>query len=358
MNKRISIVTWLGVGNYGTALQAFALQHKLKLMGHESQLLRKIGVVRSIRETIGKILLQHKKQSPKEQTMDAFWQKHCHVRNVYSILPKTKLRAETDLFLTGSDQIWNTNFYFDRFYFLSFAGQVRRAAYSSSIGTASVNRKYASRVAKYLNRFSHIGVREESAVKVLQQLTGRKDIRQVLDPTLLIDGDEWRSLGSLSHLAGHLPESYMLVYLIGNNPDYQNLVSEIALQNKVEKIVVAASEESTLKIEGDVCIDNASPLDFVHLIGNARLVCTDSFHATALSINMATPFVVLKRFSDTDTASQNSRIYDLLGRYDLQHCLYDGQNASSSIDFDKVHTILAEDIRVSEQFLTDIIDNR
>ena len=358
MKKRISIVTWLGDGNYGTALQAFALKHKLELLGCEAQLLYKIGVVRSIRETVGKIFGKKKSLSRSEKVMEEFWRKYGNVRNVYSILPKYRLRRETDLFLNGSDQVWNTYFYFDPFYFIAFAGNDRRAAYASSIGTDSVNPKYRGRVSFYLSKFSHIGVREESGVKALTNLTGRKDIRQVVDPTFLLSSDDWKNFLNDTNPEQSIEGGYMLVYLIGKNEEYQSQVDEIAQRSGLKQIVVIESKESGDFVKGTKNIKDQNPLEFVRLIEGASLVCTDSFHATALSMNMNRDFVVLKRFKDSDKASQNSRLYDLLERYDVKDRLYNPSSALNKIDYNRLNERLSKDIADSEEFLIREIENR
>lgn len=357
MKKRISIVTWLGDGNYGTALQAFALKHKLELLGCEAQLLYKIGVVRSIRETIGKILGK-KTLTKSEEVMAEFWKKYGNVRTVYSILPKNSLRRETDLFLNGSDQVWNTYFYFDPFYFIAFAGNCRRAAYASSIGTDSVNPKYKDQVSSYLSKFSHIGVREESGVRALTELTGRKDIRQVVDPTFLLTSDDWKNLLKDTNPEQSIEGPYMLVYLIGKNEEYQSQVEEISERSGLKQIVVIESKESGVFVKGTKNFKDQSPLEFVRLIEGASLVCTDSFHATALSMNMNREFVVLKRFMDSDKASQNSRLYDLLERYGVKDRLYNPSTALDKIDYNRLNERLSKDIADSEEFLIREIENR
>lgn len=357
MKKRISIVTWLGDGNYGTALQAFALKHKVETLGHEAQLLYKIGVVRSIKSAIGNLLFwKRKEKTESEQILDAFWRQYGNVRIVYSLFPKTKLRKETDLFLNGSDQVWNTYFYFDPFYFLSFAGDKRKAAYASSIGTDRVNPKYEKQVCAFLKDFSHIGMREESGVKALSEITGRKDIRQVVDPTFLIDSEEWKSI-SKEYFPKVIKDKYLLVYLIGDNKEYQEAVEELARKNNLDNIIVIDSKESGTIVGGTRNISFISPLGFVALIQNAALVCTDSFHATAISINSGRDFVVLKRFSDTDKASQNSRLYDLLSRYQLTDRLYSQGMELTGIDYARVHNLLERDIKDSEEFLIKTIGN-
>ena len=88
-------------------------------------------------------------------------------------------------------------------------------------------------------------------------------------------------------------------------------------------IYVTLNPFSSLKIDGAIKPNNIGPCEFVFLIMHAKLVCTDSFHATALAINLKIDFVDFLRFSSLDKNSQNSRIYDLLCHYRLDYKLYD-----------------------------------
>lgn len=55
-------------------------------------------------------------------------------------------------------------------------------------------------------------------------------------------------------------------------------------------------------------------------------MCTDSFHATAICINLQKDFIEFLRFKETDTKSQNSRIKDILERYELTNRIYSSNN--------------------------------
>ena len=56
---------------------------------------------------------------------------------------------------------------------------------------------------------------------------------------------------------------------------------------------------------------SAGPIEFLKLINNAKMVCTDSFHGTAFSINLHIPYYVFER-EYGKAAKQTSRIRSLL----------------------------------------------
>ena len=75
-----------------------------------------------------------------------------------------------------------------------------------------------------------------------------------------------------------------------------------------------------------------SPKEFIWLIKNAEIVCTDSFHATVFSIIFQREFYTVKRFLDTSGASQNGRIVNLLDRFDLSNRLIDDETIFKRIN--------------------------
>ena len=125
---------------------------------------------------------------------------------------------ETQIFITGSDQIWNCYNGFAPFYFLDFAGDVKRIAYASSMGTSDIPPAYKSVVKELLTKFSHIGVREKTAVPIISELLERTDIVQVSDPTFLLSSTQWLDFAMTADIEIEIPSRFILCYLVGNNP--------------------------------------------------------------------------------------------------------------------------------------------
>ncbi len=332
--KHISIVTWYGVLNFGTTLQAHALYTTLEQLGYQVCLLHKIGVIRSVRDFLGNIFKrkQTKQMSIAEQKLSEFIASY-HIVNFYTINPIHSINRNTDVYITGSDQIWNTMYYWDAFYFLYFAPNNKKIAYSSSLGTPQINPKHRKLVKRYLSRFSHISIRESSGIPVLSSLLRRDDIVSVPDPTFLLTSDDLQQIAQNATFETELPKDYIFVYFVGNRKEeYSQLLDTIFLQYGTPYAITIPSFESGIIIHKENCIEytHAGPAEFVYLIKNARVVCTDSFHATALSINIGKEFYIAKRFTDDNPQSQNSRIYDLLSHYGLLGRLYTGTGTLSN----------------------------
>lgn len=367
-NKHIGLVTWLGSGNFGTTLQAFALNEKLKSLGYDVLFFTQYDnktFIKRILSFFGWPVLRnrafYKKVCPNngDKLYDFI---HGNFKIVSPIFKSDFIRLvnSTDVFISGSDQIWNVRHKFDPFMFLDFAGNKKRIAYASSIGISSIPEEYRNDMKRSLQKFVHIGVREKSAVDILSELTERNDIVQVLDPTFLIKPNYWKNVADNVCYEFELPEKYILCYLIGNSKDYVRQIKDVREKTNIQEIVIIPSVETpNLDVDGAILYPYAGPREFVDLISEASLVCTDSFHATALSINMSKDFVEFIRFKDSDGNSQNSRIYDLLNHYHLENRIYntDSEDWYGYIDYIKVQEILEVDRSFSESYLMTSIEN-
>lgn len=270
------------------------------------------------------------------------------------------LIKKTDVFISGSDQIWNTAYKYTPMMFLDFADNKKRISYATSIGTADIPEEYKEIIKGHLQKYQHISVRETTAANVLKTITGRKDIIQVLDPTFLLTSDSWHMFGEKAEFRTELPDEYVFCYFVGDNNYYSQQVNDIIKRINLNHIVIATLKStSSFSIEGAIVLNDAGPMEFVHLIEHSSLVCTDSFHATAIAINLRKPFIELLRFSDEDNASQNTRIYDLLAHYDLKERIYSNKHTQwmQPIDYNRVYEILHKDRIYSLNYLSSSIEN-
>ena len=372
--RNIVIVTWIGNGNYGTTLQSFALHKKIELLGYQVCILNHIPplftfkhYIKYLLSCIGvdvnylKQLLYPPKYTVKQNKLKRFIKNNYNIIN--SINTKTqlqKLNNKTDVFITGSDQIWNTKYKFDPFYFLYFAEDTKRIAYASSIGTEDFSQEYKNQIKLLLNKFTHIGVRERSAQKSISVLLNRKDIKHVLDPTFLLNSSEWAAIGEKAEIEIQLPKRYIFCYLIGNNEWYKQQLLKVQQTLGIKDIIIIPSvENQDFFLEGAIIYNDGGPTEFIRLIQNAEFICTDSFHATALSINFKKDFVEFMRFKDTDKASQNSRIYDILSHYNLMSRIYQSKCTewSTHINYTECHILLEQDRKSSLDYLINAIEN-
>lgn len=369
--KRIGIVTWFKGQNYGQLLQAYALQkavHDLgyncelvnysrhtgegtvsaKLLSMVKRLTNKTITLRMIFKSLENQLYQLylKRNSDRYRIFKTFENKHLNVGQAVTNL--NQCNSLYDGFICGSDQIW-APYAFDGYYFLSFeADPERKTAYAPSFGFSSLPDNISKQAAAFISNIRNVSIREESGAKLIEGMTGvRPEV--VLDPTLLLEAEQWKKVQTQINIR----KPYILCYFLGDNPEHRAIVRKIIRQTGLRAVILPFVPRDIFA-RGFDTEPNAGPGEFLYLLENADLICTDSYHGILLSINFKKPFLVFKRFSDNDPNSQNSRIYHILDKYGLKDRLitdYDSGCINRQIDFDKVHTLLKVEREHSMAFL-------
>jgi hypothetical protein len=379
--KKVGLITYYG-DNYGGALQAYALQQKVLDNDFECELISNEVVYRfgfwkrmEFRWNSVKTILKNpftyfsKRNTYQQSNMQLadrasafakFRQEHLriHQTGYTSYQECVKNPPRYDVYLCGSDQIWNPNLYNENgFYFAGFApNDALKISYASSIGASTVTKKQAKFMAPFLHRLDVIATREQKGAEIIKEITGR-DARVVLDPTLLLNGEDW-SLVSAPRL---IQEPYVFCYLFGER-EYIETVKQQVKEMTGMKLVCIPLVAREMSSEDEKIFD-AGPAEFISLIQHASLVLTDSFHATAFSVNVKTPFLSLCRFAKNDKKGMNDRLVTLLSAVGLTDRLVDADDTHTKdflfdVDFEKAHELLEEKREIDSQFLTDALHGR
>ena len=408
---RIKLVTFAPHPNFGTCLQSYALNKVLKDMGHDvefiyngrenprkslSQYVRALikwmlpaTAINKIRESRENVTTQAVQGPPmilqlpnsniryllsrlplyeevykQLKCKNLQWKKvwrftfedgNYNMRRIYTHRQYVEVVADADLFITGSDQIWNPYCGgFNPMMFLEFAGDKKRIAYSSSIARPEFPIEIRERAKNDLQKFQHIAVREQQSVEMLNKLLGRNDVKLVVDPTVLLSRDEWTEFANRAVIEVELPERYILCYFIGERKEYKTMVNDVMAKTGIKDVITIDCSDGYVKYGGGRLYKDGGPYEFVYLIKNAAMVCMDSFHATIFAMKFGVDFVhILKTKSENSVESQNSRMYDLLNRYGLLHKLYrsGSEEWMQKIDFARVREKMEEEIEDSYQFL-------
>lgn len=210
-----------------------------------------------------------------------------------------------DLYITGSDQVWNpTQFYCLEPFFLTFATGHRKISYAASIGIEELRDNEKEQFKKWLQSYESISVREKTAKKLLEEITNRTDIEKVSDPTFLLSQDEWLNFA----IKPSIKKPYILVFTLGHNQlliDYAiRLKAETGFDIKVICLMALPNNNNEYESITDAC-----PREFIGYLSQAELVLTDSFHGTVFSLLMKSKNFYTYLFP---TAKRNSRMIDLL----------------------------------------------
>ena len=425
--KKIKLITFAPHPNFGTCLQSYALNYVLRLMGHDVEFIfncREVPPVpirsriwRGVKGFIKMLMPQSKVKEiqtrrkaerlaleekgikadpdilklPNRPLLRLFsltpiynrwwkwykcknlqWKKvfkftyedgNFRMRRIFTHKQYAEVAAEADMFITGSDQIWNPYCGgFNPMMFVEFGGDTKRIAYSSSIAQDSFPKIVEGRVKDDLSKFSHIAVRECQSVDLLNKLLGRTDVKLVVDPTFLLTRQEWSDFGKRAVLEFDVPERYIFCYLIGSEhiPVYRQMVEEVKEMTGIKDVISLECYNRDVNFGGGRLYKDAGPYEWVYLIEHASYVCMDSFHATAFALKFEKDFVHCMKNRARQTGSQNSRMTDILSRYGLLYKNYTPDSPNDwkrSVDYSKVTPLVQADINDSMQFLRYEIEN-
>lgn len=362
---KVSTITCHDVYNYGASLQAYALQEYCKSLGCDYEIIDykppylsqhfKLGVVANSRydvPVVKQLYLLMKLPGrlsalPKKRHFDAFTSQFLHLssRRYHSCEDLRENCPDADLYLAGSDQIWNTLFKngHDASFYLDFVdANKRRVAYAASFATDKIFNDTGNLVSQRLQNFDAVSVREMSALTLLESL-GRRDGVLVVDPVFLLGADKWLSLVSNAQLRD-LTSDYILVY----DCERSLRLKEIAVELKKRTGLPVYSLATTCGGYVDRDYSLSGPLEFLSLLSRARYVVANSFHALAFSLIFKKDFYIVNR-----SEAINTRMRDFLSYLHMSQRLIDtpSQLSSENIDHTSSSTLLNTLIAESKRFL-------
>lgn len=331
---KIGIVThYYKSENYGGNLQAYALCKVLNDMGHEAEQIsldkkKDKGLYLKFKELGKKILLSLKRNrklvKARSLAFRGFNQEIIPHSIAYSEKSIRECVQNYDAFITGSDQVWNPRDVCDA-YLLRFAPSDKiKLSYAASIARNQLSQEIQERYKRALLDYKAISVRENEAVPLIAPLTD-KDVRVVLDPTLLLTKEDWLSMAEPSGIK----EDYLFCYFLGNNERSRKLAEEYAKKNNLKIVTLPHLIGKRRKCDdnfGDYKLYDVSPQRLIGLINEAKCVFTDSFHATVFSIICQKEYFVFHRSA---LKTMSSRIYTLTSLFGTKERFCDCESKES-----------------------------
>lgn len=320
--KKIGIIThYYNSLNYGGNLQAYALCKYLSQQGYVAEQISYELNTETCKNRIKHLLkcfIYGKKYRDFHRIRkNAFFHfnkvRIPHSDEVYTDKNIVECIQKYDIFITGSDQVWNLNMYRKPFFLDFVPSSKEKISYAASTALDSINEEQKEIFASSLASYKAISVRETNMVKILKEVTN-KDISLVLDPTFLLDECEWEKVCDKNIIKEH----YVFAYFLGKNELARDLAQIYANKKSLKLITIPYATGTWSREElayGDVQILDLSPEKFLSLIKYADCVFTDSFHAVVFSFIFKKQFLVFNR---DVKGSMNSRITSLLNMFDLQ----------------------------------------
>lgn len=311
---KIGIITMHRVLNFGSALQAYALQQALLKLGYDNEIIDYVFP----HETDVPLLMRANlflRKKIYEMRTGAFFAKKkegyfkAFRKQFLALSDKTYTRESMlsdspayDLYMTGSDQVWNPLWMKDDTNFLlSFVRNKEKISYASSFAADAIPEESKPIYKKYLQEYKHITVRENSGEKIVKELLGGRKAPVVCDPTLLLDQEDYIKIAKKPPLDIHGPYLlvYILDYMFNPFPEVNNIVRNVA--ETLGLPVVYIGGKYTVYDSHCLSIEHIGPCEFIWLFQHAKFVITTSFHGTAFATVFEKPLLaVVKTDNDKD----------------------------------------------------------
>lgn len=357
--------------NPGASLQAHALAKKISELGGDVEIInycpqffldpmdpmkRKSW---SAKEKLKAVVIG-RAQLKRYKLFQEFNQRYLPAISVRYDTPDDLKAAEMafDVYLCGSDQIWNPeNVSNDTSFFFDYVPQNKAvlASYAASIGQDNLSVRDQEWIRKGIERFDYISIREKSGVTLARKLLNSDRIVQSIDPTLLFPGDYWR--GMTQEPDENLPEKYILYYPIQNTAFSYDVIEQLKKETGLRCIALDGGVKKNP--HANMQIRSYGPCEFLWLIDHAEYVITNSFHGTVLSLLMN------KRIISYRHSTRNSRIESILGLLNLNEIQINDLEDLKEIDWKRIarkekmiDELLKEERRSAEDYLRSVLEQK
>ena len=369
--RKACIVTILDVANFGTMLQAYALGTVVERLGcevefadywrrdytttHKVRTFLRDSSLGSLPRRVAFALSALLMYAPIRRRVRRFVTGRFRMSRPYRSFEQIRQRPpRADFFICGSDQIWNSTYNggLDRTFFLDFTS-APRIAYAASSGLDAFPEEELSEIRTLLEKFAALSVRESQTCDYLRHI-GFPKVQHVLDPSLLLDAEEWRRVagcpGTEAGRGGKPP--YLLVYSVErfNNDFIFSQARRIARDRGLRMYVVCTTWPVKAKDYGfDKVYAMADVPTFLRLMAGASFVVASSFHGTAFALNFNKDFITIS------AGKYNIRMESLVRQFGIAHRIVETEEVSAAslrpIDYGEINRKLAREREASLEFL-------
>lgn len=325
--KRVGIVSIFDNDNYGNRLQNYALvrvlnkypkiqAYSLEPHNSRSAILHRLKYMFLKVNDKFKIIRDPKKERVFKRNylflrFNQLIPRHTVITDKQNRIPK-KVGNNYDLFIVGSDQVWNINwvkpgnsFFYN--FTLQFTEDYKKYSYAASVGTQYVDPRHMSLLVSELKKFKYVSFREQFSVN---QISNEYNLFSYhdLDPTLLLKPNEWEEICNIKN---NVKDRYVVIYFLGRRTEAINDILSRLNESGYRTVDLLDSSKPEYA---------SGPCEFLEYIRNASLVLTDSFHATVFSVIFEKPFYVFNRIENG--TPMGGRIPDFLETIGLTDYAY------------------------------------
>lgn len=365
---KIGILTLPLKGNYGGVLQAYALLTFLKSKGYDAHLVDRQWDRRdhpTLKYYIQKFIFHYIIRGKIKRFCDKWINP-----KTFSINSQEKMLTINsegfDAFIVGSDQVWRIEHIggVKENYFLDFVQNksVKKISYAASFGKDSVDGspEYLNKIAKLMQDFDAISVREESGVEICEKVFGVK-AKHVIDPVLLLEKEDYLKILKKEKII--TKKNTLTIYVLDTTPEKLKIIERVSkkLNLKINSINYRKNPAKLTQEGLKFDIYNylyPSLTNWLSGFRDADFVITDSFHGMLFSIIFKKQFFVignenrgLARFSSfLKLIKHEERLINYKNLFDIS--LLDNE-----INFTEVYKILEQEKVAATSFLNTSIQN-
>lgn len=376
--KTIGIITTFRQPNWGSVLQAYALQQAVLDMDYDVKVIdykypneyhyahgRKRLLKDNLKTRFGRLRREWfmrlgLMKKDKMFMLNQFIERNVNVTRKY--ISHTDIHNDPphfDIYLAGSDQIWNPNTMLgDMTYMFDFAGnESKKIAYASSFSCLNIPEKYKTEYIRHLSSFMAISVREDNGAKTARYLLD-KDVPVVLDPTMLLNKEQWHEIAQQSAPL-QLPEKYILCYMLAYTYSPEESMAKLleAAQAKYPYPVISLTKLPASyhgKIYSVDCPIGIA--EFLQLIERSSIVISSSFHGSAFALNFGKPLLGLTEDNDDDRLLTIFRKVGLEGNLLYSsHLNFDILDPFYNVDY--VQSCIEKLRQISKEYLQNSLNN-
>lgn len=305
--KRIGCLTFHGSHNYGSCLQAYALQQTFLKLGNgdvdyriinyrtapQKELYKSIFNKNDAKSLYSRLFLPFYRKQLEDKTskFEAFIDGELKTtQEISSVDQFARLSKEFHGVVVGSDQVWNINARdFDDIYFLPNLQQsIKRMSYAVSMGVKpiDISEDKAAWIKDCLSRYDSVSVRDVETADTMNKMCNDREISIDCDPTLLLSKYEWEKLiADTSKIT--LPQSrYILFYDLSRNKENWVIAKRISAMMKAPLLITSVPFPRVIHM----CISarivkrfDVGPKEWLYLLKNSECVLSTSFHGTVFS---------------------------------------------------------------------------
>lgn len=336
---KVGILTFHDAHNYGAVLQAYALKKYITKLGHNAR------IINYHHYTIPDGFPKENNEK-RWKNFNSFIQKLIdYDEEVYQTEEELE-KLDIDVWICGSDQIWNTEITngINKGFFLNFKTKGKKISYAVSMGIPELPKEHEEEFEKCIKNLDYISVREETLKKYVEKFTD-KPIIKAIDPTFLLEKEDYDEL-----IQENKQEDYILINELGPDDRLIKIAEKIANERNLKIIELNDKKKENYKYEQ---ISDASPMEYLSLIKNSKVIITNSFHGTVFSIIFEKEFYTITRLN------RNSRMENILDIVGMRDRLIDKVEEIENVkkqDYNKAYKNLEIEIEKSRRFLKDVIE--